>query len=274
MFSKRAKAVALPTDWIAASRAASGLALRHGLVCLGLARIMGRCCSVEVNYLQPLSDRKFFPTVLGIPLMKTLGDRIRVAREELGITQSELARRVGVRPQTVNQWESGAKSPSRESITEIVSATGKSATWLLYGTLEVEHNGNPQSQFGRRVPRLTIMEAVQHNALSSIRETAFTNYPCGPRAFAFDLPNDSCSPEFQKGSLWIVDPDKSPSPGDYALALHAGGKPVFGEYREEATAAGTVTIVVPCNPRWPASRSDQGGLEILAVMTESSRPSR
>jgi transcriptional regulator with XRE-family HTH domain len=235
---------------------------------------MAASCSPGLNHLQPLSDRKFFPTMLGIPLMKTLGDRIRVAREQLGITQSELARRVKVRPQTVNQWESGAKSPSRDSITEIVSATGKSASWLLYGSSEIEHNGNSQPQFGRRVPRLTIMEAVQHNALSVIKETAFANFPCGPRAYAFDLPNDSCSPEYPKGSLWVVDPDKSPSPGEFVLALHACGKPVFGEYREEATAAGTVTVVVPTNPRWPASRSDQGGLEILAVMTESSRASR
>lgn len=235
---------------------------------------MGGICNLQGHHLQPLSDRKFLPSVVDVSAMKTLGDRIRIAREAIGITQSELARRVRVRPQTVNQWESGAKSPSRTSITELVAATGKSASWLLYGSHETEHNGNSPPQFGRRVPRLTIMEASQHNALASIKETAFANFPCGPRAFAFDLPNDSCSPDFQKGSLWIVDPDKLPMPGDYVLALHSGGKPVFGEYREETSAAGTVTVVAPLNPRWPASRSDQGDLEILAVMTESARPSR
>jgi transcriptional regulator with XRE-family HTH domain len=206
--------------------------------------------------------------------MKTLGDRIRVAREELGITQSELARRVNVRPQTVSQWESGAKSPSRMSITELVTVTGKSATWLLYGNFNTEHNGNSQPPIVRRVPRLSIMEAVNPTSLTNIKEYAVANFPCGPRSYAFDLPNDSCSPEHPKGSLWVVDPDRLPIPGDYVLALHANGKPVFGEYREEANATGTVYIVAPTNPRWPASRSDQGGLEVLAVMTETSRPSR
>jgi transcriptional regulator with XRE-family HTH domain len=206
--------------------------------------------------------------------MQSLGDRIRLARETAGLSQSEMARRLDVRPQTVNQWEKGSKSPSRTNVTELVRVTGKSASWLLYGDAANEHNGNLQPQFGRRVPRLTIMEAIQTNRLNTHTETAFANFPCGPRAYAFDLPNDSCSPEFPKGALWVVDPDKLPMPGDYVLALHAGGRPVFGEYREEATAAGIVTVVAPTNGRWPASRSDQGNLHILAVMTESSAPSR
>lgn len=42
-----------------------------------------------------------------------LGMRLRRAREARGISQSELARRVGVRPQTVQQWEDGATQPKR-----------------------------------------------------------------------------------------------------------------------------------------------------------------
>ena len=42
---------------------------------------------------------------------KNIGARIRVKREELRLSQAELAERVGVITQTVKGWESGSQSP-------------------------------------------------------------------------------------------------------------------------------------------------------------------
>ena len=38
---------------------------------------------------------------------------VRAIREKMGITQAELARRMGVAYQTVNRWEHGKTKPSR-----------------------------------------------------------------------------------------------------------------------------------------------------------------
>lgn len=40
-----------------------------------------------------------------------LGDRIRSARERAGLTQAELAAKVGVARETVGNWETGVSSP-------------------------------------------------------------------------------------------------------------------------------------------------------------------
>ena len=41
------------------------------------------------------------------------GDEIRTLREELGVSQQELARRLQVAHSTVNRWENGHIEPSR-----------------------------------------------------------------------------------------------------------------------------------------------------------------
>lgn len=55
----------------------------------------------------------------------SLSEAIRRAREDLGITQDELARRLGVSTRTVARWESGASEPKgaaqKERLAEAVS---------------------------------------------------------------------------------------------------------------------------------------------------------
>lgn len=44
-------------------------------------------------------------------MMMTLGQRLRERRRELGLTQEEVAARLGVAQQTVGRWEAGASRP-------------------------------------------------------------------------------------------------------------------------------------------------------------------
>lgn len=54
---------------------------------------------------------------------KVIAENIIRHRERLGITQAELARRVGVKRPTVTQWEAG-KGPGKEIIPRIADALG------------------------------------------------------------------------------------------------------------------------------------------------------
>ncbi len=64
----------------------------------------------------------------------TVGDRIKRARERLGLNQSELARRVGVRPQAVQQWENGSNFPAdRDRYEQIAKVLEVTPYWLEYG---------------------------------------------------------------------------------------------------------------------------------------------
>ena len=65
---------------------------------------------------------------------KEIGIGIKNARLTVGITQAELARRLGVTPQAISQYERGIKKPKIETIEKIADALGVS--WLHLSHLE------------------------------------------------------------------------------------------------------------------------------------------
>lgn len=69
--------------------------------------------------------------------------RLKKAREEAGITKSELARLVSVSPPTVTDWESGAiKKIDGENLLRAADAVGVTPFWLMFG--ETWKPANPQ----------------------------------------------------------------------------------------------------------------------------------
>ena len=62
---------------------------------------------------------------------KNIGDRIREARQKLGLTQAELARQVGVTSQTVWSWEAGRVKPTHEHLEELAFRCQVSTAWIL-----------------------------------------------------------------------------------------------------------------------------------------------
>lgn len=61
----------------------------------------------------------------------TLGSRISQARESQGLTTSQLARRLGVKPQTLENWEQNKSEPRAEKLNRIAGLTQVPLTWLL-----------------------------------------------------------------------------------------------------------------------------------------------
>jgi len=54
----------------------------------------------------------------------SIADAIRRARERMGWSQSELARRIGVSKTAVSKWEDGATAPNRNRIELVARALG------------------------------------------------------------------------------------------------------------------------------------------------------
>lgn len=63
--------------------------------------------------------------------LSTTGQRIRFLREAKGWSQETLARHVCVSQPNVSQWESGKKSPSRQSLALLAHTFGVSQEFLL-----------------------------------------------------------------------------------------------------------------------------------------------
>ena len=65
----------------------------------------------------------------------TVGDRIRVAREQAGMEQRELAEATGISRNTISNYEQGKFSPRRPALAAIALATGFDYRWLESGEL-------------------------------------------------------------------------------------------------------------------------------------------
>lgn len=64
---------------------------------------------------------------------ETIGDRIKRRRDELKMTQDDVAGKIGVTRAAVAQWELNQTAPIRKRMTELGEALECSANWLSYG---------------------------------------------------------------------------------------------------------------------------------------------
>lgn len=63
----------------------------------------------------------------------TFGDRMAGAREAAGLSQSELAKRLGVKIKTIRAWENDMNEPRANKLQMLAGILGVSIMWLLTG---------------------------------------------------------------------------------------------------------------------------------------------
>lgn len=62
---------------------------------------------------------------------KKLGKKIKVARVELDLNQSELAEKIGAKQKSISRYENGLSMPSIETLVKIAKVLRKSASYFL-----------------------------------------------------------------------------------------------------------------------------------------------
>ncbi|EEX10231.1 transcriptional regulator, XRE family [Ruegeria lacuscaerulensis ITI-1157] len=67
------------------------------------------------------------------PEAATFGDRLAGAREAAGMTQAQLARRLGVKKATVVGWENDMSEPRANKLSMMAGMLNVSIMWLLTG---------------------------------------------------------------------------------------------------------------------------------------------
>ena len=63
--------------------------------------------------------------------MMKLNEKIKKCRTDAGLTQIELAKAIGVHPNTFRKWEGGERVPKVTNLADISKVTGTSMEWLL-----------------------------------------------------------------------------------------------------------------------------------------------
>ena len=93
---------------------------------------------------------------------QVVGERVRERREAAGLTQAELAQRVYVSRQTVNNWETGRTLIDVQSLALVAGELGTSASELLgeHGTSAVRAEAESRHELVRLLLRAALSYAV------------------------------------------------------------------------------------------------------------------
>jgi transcriptional regulator with XRE-family HTH domain len=67
------------------------------------------------------------------PDTDTFGGRLSRTRDSLGLSTGQLARRVGVKQKTIEQWESDRSEPGVERLSLLAGVLNVNMIWLLHG---------------------------------------------------------------------------------------------------------------------------------------------
>lgn len=63
----------------------------------------------------------------------TFGDRLGLAREAMGLSQAELAERIGVKPATLRNWEEDRAEPRANKLQMLAGLLNAPMIWLMSG---------------------------------------------------------------------------------------------------------------------------------------------
>ena len=102
------------------------------------------------------------PSKGGEALLDAIGDRLREERVKAGISQRELARRLGLSPSLISQLESGQSRPSVGTLYSIVTELGVSLDHVIRGSDFPDSNG-PDG--GRTLERSPVVHAGERAAI-------------------------------------------------------------------------------------------------------------
>lgn len=186
--------------------------------------------------------------------MKTIGERVAYARESNGWNQTELARRVGLKPQAIQQIESGETKRSRY-LPDIASATGFALKWIMTGEGIERSQANLDSGPPiRRYPLISWVaagrwcEATEPYQPGDAEKWLLCPANCGPQTFALRVRGISMEPRFREGQIIFIDPGREAINGSYVVVrLEETQEVTF----KKLVVEGDRKLLKAENPAWP-----------------------
>lgn len=175
------------------------------------------------------------------PAARSIGDRIKEARKGQGLSQADLARRLGVSQPAVANWESGVHDPRRLMLAALAEALETPLDWLAAGDRSAaESDKHGAAAYIRRslrhVPVISMRAAglFARDADADPHAIAEDYIPvtAGPtKLFAVFLNDPAINLAFLPDTLVVIDyQDRAPDDGDYCLA-YVNERPLLRRWR-------------------------------------------
>ena len=146
-----------------------------------------------------------------------LGKKIRAHRDELGLTQAELADKLGLTYSSVSQWESGRATPRTPILRQLAD---------LFNTTVADLMGEDATEAAisgtsRMVPLLGFAhmgDPCDEGTLADEVEVPASIADAHPRGFMVHAQGGCMDNRFPHDALLLVDPDMEPVNGQPVLA--------------------------------------------------------
>ncbi len=161
---------------------------------------------------------------------RSIGERIKQARKTRGLSQTDLARRIGVSQPAIANWESGVHDPRRLTLAKLADALEAPLDWLAAGDRSsAESDKHAAAAYIRRPVRHVPVISLRAAALFSrdaradphVMAEDYIPVTLGPaKLFAVFISDPAVNLAFLPDTLVIVDyEDRAPDDGDFCLAL-------------------------------------------------------
>ncbi|KTD02758.1 LexA family protein [Fluoribacter gormanii] len=173
-------------------------------------------------------------------IKEKIGQRIMSERKAKGLTRKALAELTGeLKISRINNYERGDRTPGPTEIKLLADVLEVSASYLMCLTDNREGKMTKSLGMGALIPVLDYKQATApDNCIQKIKEDVDTKVEFVPvssvlsdsiskNAFALRIQDESMIPEFRINDVLIVDPDTSPKPGDFVVALIEGEQEVI-----------------------------------------------
>ena len=188
--------------------------------------------------LKTLSNKKF--NILNTyaersEMMDTVAKRIKLRLDELGMRQSDLAKREVANKSTISMWLNGNAIPSNERLVKLAQALETSASWILSGQNENE-NQTSNTLNNNTINKICYAPLISWSKIRDLKDMKnidFTEndkkFPLMPGAskdsFYLEVQGISNAPYYQNGEKICIDPQYSLDDidtGEMVVVIHNG----------------------------------------------------
>lgn len=183
-------------------------------------------------------------------IKEQIGKRIEDERKAKGLTRKALAELTDdLKQSRINNWERGIRTPGPEEIKQLSKALEVSPAFLMCLTDFKHPHPLEKNHVNRLVPLLnheeacdpeslikTIKNGSYHKEISFIPLNPEFSQGIGNNTFAISVKDDSMTPEFRRGDILLVDPEKKIIPGCFVIAkIIASNEIVIRKYKQIST---------------------------------------
>lgn len=170
----------------------------------------------------------------------SINSNIKQLREGAGLTQEQLAEKVGVARSTVTQWENGWSNPRMGMVRKLAGIFGVSTADIVYESESIPENAKkpaiPKPAYAPLLGRVHAGDAQEPEILEDKIPVPFEVHERHPNAYFLQVEGNCMSRVYPEGCYILIDPDRSPQNGSVAVVSIDGADYVMRRmYRGAST---------------------------------------